>query len=251
MMLLCFARAISTDPGSVPDTAEWRLEDAKNRNASEKKHTGEQRYCKWCKHYKPDRCHHCRVCNSCVLRMDHHCPWIANCIGFRNHKYFLLLVMYALLGTSLVDYGMLQAVSRALYEESPDALPIGASWNRNLLVFGLTVSMIMTILLSVFFLMHIYLMFTAMTTIEMCEKRTNDSGISYSAGWYGSMQATLGPNPLLWLLPLSTPEGDGLSFTVSKTTPDFRRRRRPSTAPLYLGSERSPRSQLAESARTS
>merc|ERR1740121_3122723 len=120
MMLLCFARAISTDPGSVPDTAEWRLEDAKNRMAAETKHTGEQRYCKWCRTYKPDRCHHCRVCNSCVLRMDHHCPWIANCIGFRNHKHFLLLVMYALLNCLVVLFGMSQALLKALEEDSPD-----------------------------------------------------------------------------------------------------------------------------------
>jgi palmitoyltransferase len=26
-----------------------------------------------CHVFKPDRCHHCSICNRCVLNMDHHC----------------------------------------------------------------------------------------------------------------------------------------------------------------------------------
>jgi hypothetical protein len=31
------------------------------------------RYCAVCTTLKPDRCHHCRTCDRCVLKMDHHC----------------------------------------------------------------------------------------------------------------------------------------------------------------------------------
>lgn len=51
--------------------------------------------CSYCNVPRPERAHHCTQCGFCILRFDHHCPWINNCVGFQNHKYFILVGVYA------------------------------------------------------------------------------------------------------------------------------------------------------------
>ncbi|KAG8146700.1 hypothetical protein E2320_013822 [Naja naja] len=49
---------------------------------------------------------HCFTCNVCVLRRDHHCLLLGQCLGYQNYRYFLCLLLYgsvALLYSSLLN----------------------------------------------------------------------------------------------------------------------------------------------------
>jgi hypothetical protein len=34
---------------------------------------------------------HCRFCDKCVMRFDHHCKWLNTCIGEKNYRYMMHL----------------------------------------------------------------------------------------------------------------------------------------------------------------
>ena len=79
------AKCVLTEPGVVA------LGSATEEEA------GLSSTCQRCKCVKRNRAHHCSVCQRCVMRMDHHCPWINNCVGLVTQKHFLLFLLYTLL----------------------------------------------------------------------------------------------------------------------------------------------------------
>jgi len=214
-VLYCLAKCILTNAGTIPDDQGWELGADEDADAEpgvrEKKHTGERRHCKWCLKFKPDRCHHCRVCGVCVLRMDHHCPWVYNCIGFRNHKYFFLLLTYAAIDLIVVNFTMFDSVWWSTRTDVNISTMIA-------LIFGETLATFLMVLILAFLSFHFWLLSKAMTTVEFCEKSLKKSSYDtsvYSQGWYDNVCNILGPKPHFWLLPFSLPGGDGMTWGKS------------------------------------
>jgi hypothetical protein len=52
------------------------------------------KYCSTCMIIRPIGTSHCRTCNCCVERYDHHCPWVGNCIGKNNYTYFYCFLLF-------------------------------------------------------------------------------------------------------------------------------------------------------------
>merc|ERR1719382_143685 len=57
--------------------------------------------CVVCRARRRMRSHHCKDCGRCVDRLDHHCPWIDNCVGLGNQRLF-----YAFLVCLVLAFGL-------------------------------------------------------------------------------------------------------------------------------------------------
>ncbi|CAH8596992.1 unnamed protein product [Schistosoma mattheei] len=88
LLLFSHICAAVTDPGLIP-LHRYTV----SQLASVQKPDG-WTTCNKCGIHRPPRAHHCRICRRCVRRMDHHCPWINNCVGECNQKYFIQFLIY-------------------------------------------------------------------------------------------------------------------------------------------------------------
>mmetsp|Transcript_58427 Transcript_58427/g.136553 ORF Transcript_58427/g.136553 Transcript_58427/m.136553 type:complete len:436 (-) Transcript_58427:48-1355(-) len=68
---------------------------------------GRVRRCHTCDLRRPHRASHCKVCDNCVLDFDHHCFWIGNCVGLRNHKAFISYLALGAIATGTVVIGVI------------------------------------------------------------------------------------------------------------------------------------------------
>ncbi|KAJ0243939.1 protein S-acyltransferase 15 [Hirschfeldia incana] len=217
LCLLSLSICVLVDPGRVPSSY---VPDVESPNWSGSNNGTEARKCDKCFAYKPLRTHHCRVCRRCVLKMDHHCVWINNCVGYANYKAFFLLVFYATLA-SIYSTVLLVCCIFKNAESYAGNVPLKTFMVAcGVVVIGLSIT------LGTLLAWHIYLIAHNMTTIEHYDSKralwlAKKSGQSFrhqfDLGVYNNITSVLGSNIIKWLCPTVTRNTeDGINFSASR-----------------------------------
>ncbi|BFZ60483.1 palmitoyltransferase akr1 [Saitoella coloradoensis] len=88
-----FLRALLSDPGFIPRPTSKSSQRAVIEELVEIGSFDGRSFCGVCFVRRPLRSKHCKLCNRCVARHDHHCPWVANCVGVKTHRAFLVYII--------------------------------------------------------------------------------------------------------------------------------------------------------------
>lgn len=200
MCLLVWVKASFTDPGTV--TAENVDALLEYYEFDEQLFTSIE--CRTCKTIKPARSKHCSLCNICVVKFDHHCIWINNCVGVGNHRYFLAFLfmhfVICLYGTALggtIIYTMIteKKLLEATFVDPVTRERFTATYlivfqyllaTEGMLLFITILCAIMGLVLLGFYFWHLNLVRMGTTTNELskwkylkyCLKREGEEGIA-------------------------------------------------------------------------
>ncbi|XP_078163848.1 protein S-acyltransferase 8-like isoform X1 [Carex rostrata] len=150
-------------PRRVPRTLEVK--------ASDGSYSLKLKYCHTCMIYRPPRCSHCSVCDNCVDRFDHHCPWIGQCIGQRNYRVFMGFI---LCGTLLCMYVLSMCVMHMDFVLKEAKWMVLTALKRS----PASVALIFYCFVSLWFVggltaFHLYLMSTNQTSYEHYKRKHN------------------------------------------------------------------------------
>jgi len=104
LILTSFFGIICTcsDPGVIPQNKNFKklieINNIFNFNKNKlniiRGYQFKLKYCNTCKIVRAPGISHCKKCNCCVEKFDHHCPWIGNCIGKNNYRYFMCFLLF-------------------------------------------------------------------------------------------------------------------------------------------------------------
>lgn len=161
------------------------------------------RVCLKCLNSKPDRCHHCSVCNSWILLMDHHCPWLNNWVGLHNYKFFFNTIFYNMISSILFWTTYWEVWGKLI--DDPDT-NIFVLYMCSIAYF---LGFIFWIVLTGFMGLHLRFLLTNYTTLEFCEKKRGNISTwqrspYYSSKWKYNVSCKLGfDNFYWWFIPVA------------------------------------------------
>ncbi|KAF3441357.1 hypothetical protein FNV43_RR15271 [Rhamnella rubrinervis] len=144
-------------------------------------HTVKVKFCDTCLLYRPPRASHCSICNNCVQKFDHHCPWVGQCIGLRNYPYFIMFISSS---TTLCLYVFVFSWINVIHEGGN----LGKAMSRDVL----SVVLIAYCFISIWFVggltvFHLYLICTNQTTYENFRYRYDKKGNPFRKGILGNL----------------------------------------------------------------
>merc|ERR1711879_509210 len=172
--------------------------------------TGAVLRCRRCSSLKPIRAHHCSICQKCVLKMDHHCPWVANCVGYFNYKYFCCFIWMATISCHIASFMAFDQIYTIFNPSNAGHHGYKGEHSSWLMISTLLTSAF-GVTLTCFGGFHLILVLKGSTTLEF-------GGSSYEEFDLGAKRnfcAIFGNNPLLWFLPIKTMQGDGYEYVKS------------------------------------
>ncbi len=204
-------RVVTSDPGFV------RPGDCPTAVSA----SGVPRVCNKCNAPKPLRAHHCSTCKRCLHSLDHHCPFVANCVALRNRRFFVQFLAWAVVGLAWAN-AVLGARVLALRDAAEPLDTVASA----VLVLGGVILLPLLLALVGLLGFHINLLLTDMTTLDQnqwesrqeAEKRHYANGGEplvvpagfivapvtqpSKLGWKHNWLLHCGAAPLLWFLPL-------------------------------------------------
>lgn len=120
---------------------------------------GEGTYCEYCRMWRPAKSWHCKKCNVCIMKRDHHCFFLARCIGLYNQRYFILFLGHGMLSMLYITYYNYYFVT--LNSIAPKPLP-----GQNFFIFYFFLNFTLSFFSLIFFSIQLRNAVTGVTCYE-------------------------------------------------------------------------------------
>jgi len=177
--------------------------------------------CTICECPSPPRAWHCNTCGICILKRDHHCIFTGCCIGYHNHRYFIMFLWYLFFGAAYafcysnffiwnrIPFEFPMSIFKIIFPVAILFFGFDNSINQfYLLIYVMTA--VGTLYTGVLCIYHFNLVLKGIVSNE-----SNKKDFTYNVGWKDNIKEVLGERwYLTWLVPYikSQLPNDGISW---------------------------------------